>query len=99
MKTLNKEQITWVYSGVNGKCCCGCAGKYSYASAHKEESSKEQGYEVNDESISDRSISIIVNKINKEISKGNFEMVDDTQIAVELDNRLYMAKISQNAKS
>jgi len=26
----------------------------------KEESSKEQGYEVNDESISDRSISIIV---------------------------------------
>lgn len=27
MKTFN--DVKRVYSGVNGKCCCGCSGKYS----------------------------------------------------------------------
>jgi len=27
MLTLN--QVTKVYSGINGRCCCGCAGKHT----------------------------------------------------------------------
>ena len=25
---MNPEKITSVYSGKNGKCCCGCSGKH-----------------------------------------------------------------------
>jgi len=59
---MNKV-ITSVYSGINGKCCCGCAGKHRYASAHRELSSKNRGYEVTDKDVSDRSVKIISNKV------------------------------------
>ena len=59
---MNKV-ITSVYSGINGKCCCGCAGKHRYASAYRKLASKHRGYEVRDEEVSDRSVKIISNKV------------------------------------
>lgn len=26
---LKLENVTKVYSGINGRCCCGCAGKHT----------------------------------------------------------------------
>lgn len=59
---MNKTIIS-VYSGINGKCCCGCAGKHRYASAYRKLASKDRGYEVRDEEVSDRSVKIISNKV------------------------------------
>jgi hypothetical protein len=62
IRGMNKAIIS-VYSGIDGKCCCGCAGKHRYASAYRKLASKVRGYEVTDEEISDRSVKIISNKI------------------------------------
>ena len=59
---MNKVIIS-VYSGIKGKCCCGCAGKHRYASAYRKLASKDRGYEVRDEEVSDRSVKIISNKV------------------------------------
>jgi hypothetical protein len=59
---MNNALIS-VYSGINGKCCCGCAGKYRYASAYRVLAGVQRGYAVRDEEVSDRSIKIISNKV------------------------------------
>ena len=60
---MKNKVIVSVYSGIDGRCCCGCAGKHRYASEHREYSSKYRGYSVTDEDVSDRSVKIISNKV------------------------------------
>lgn len=60
---MKNKVIVSVYSGIAGRCCCGCAGKHRYASEHREYSSKYRGYSVTDEDVSDRSVKIISNKV------------------------------------
>lgn len=62
---ININDVRSVYSGQNGKCCCGCAGKHTYPSKYQKEASKDRGYEVGDEEVCDRTVKLIVNKMNK----------------------------------
>jgi hypothetical protein len=58
---FNVNEIASVYSGKDGKCCCGCSGKHYYASAHRAEASKHRGYEVSDEEVSNRMVTRVAN--------------------------------------
>ena len=55
--------VASVYSGKRDACMCGCKGKYSYASAHRDWAAKNRGYEISDDEVSDRSVKTIFNKI------------------------------------
>jgi len=79
-----------VYSGKDGCCCCGCAGKYSYAEKFRIESSKKRGYEVTDDEINDKTVAMIVAKMNK---SGEIEKLSDTQFTAVIGKRLYMAML------
>lgn len=57
MNNVNIEQVSSVYSGKNGSCCCGCAGKHTYASAHRTWASKNRGYNVGLDEVNDRVVS------------------------------------------
>lgn len=57
---LDASKVIKVYSGRQG-CMCGCRGKYSYASAHADQ---RPDYVRGDEGISDRSVKLIVGKLN-----------------------------------
>lgn len=59
------DQVRSVYSGIYGKCCCGCAGKHSYRSDLREEASKNRGYPVQDDEVSDLAVKRIYNKIRR----------------------------------
>ena len=65
--------ITKVVKSYNGKsgCMCGCKGKYSLASTTSiDEANEATGYSAYDESnVSDRTVKIAVNKINKELAE------------------------------
>ena len=54
------SNITKVYSGKDGRCMCGCSGKYSYTAAGAVENSP--GYDVSD-SVNERSVKIIAGKV------------------------------------
>ena len=84
--TLTLDNVASVYSGKRGMCCCGCAGKHTYASALRAEASKSRGYEVRDEEINDRTVKMIFNKF----MKNEFEKIRDTCYSYETDTRLYV---------
>ena len=87
-------QIMKVYSGIKGRCGCGCSGKYSYASAHRDVAGKDRGYAVSDDEVSDRSVKMIVNKIEKIFATDegmNSADIGRNYICVESGNRCYVA--------
>jgi hypothetical protein len=74
-----EKQIVKVYSGKNGKCMCGCAGKYSYTAYGASEHSP--GYDVSD-AVNERSVKTISKKV---LSASNKEVDGDVVYAVEGD--------------
>jgi hypothetical protein len=54
------SKIVKTYSGKNGACMCGCAGKYSYTAHGAAEDGP--GYDVTD-SVNERSVRIIARKV------------------------------------
>jgi hypothetical protein len=85
---VDVSKMSSVYSGINGRCCCGCSGKHTYASVHRVNAGKNRGYEVKDEEINDRTVKRIVNLINKTELK---EHAYDDMVAVVIKKRLYIA--------
>lgn len=82
---VNLDAVMAVYSGKPG-CMCGCNGKYTYASKHRELAGKDRGYEVCDDEVNDRSMKVLVNKMLKmkpRLSK------DGTYAYVDTDTRVY----------
>lgn len=86
------ENVRSVYSGVVGKCMCGCCGKHSYAEAHRAEASKDRGWQVSDEQVSDRSVRTIANKVRSLIEQGTAPLVadDGSWLGVDTATRSYV---------
>lgn len=92
---LDKSKVRSVYSGRPG-CCCGCKGNHRYASAFRKASGKARGYPVLDDEVSDRSVSIIVNKLNRNIANGDNVLESpgldgETFVSFETESRLLIA--------
>ena len=86
--------ILGVYSGVNGKCCCGCAGRHVYASDKVELAGQRRGYAVTPDEVSDRSIKIILGKMRKAVADGlevEYSTTFTRMLSAEVGNRLYLA--------
>lgn len=85
---LELGDIMSVYSGRAGACCCGCAGKYSTASAHVEASVKNRGYRINPEPVNDRMVKKVFTLV-----KLNASQCEDLGSCISLDqgNRTYTA--------
>lgn len=62
-KKIEVKDVMSVYSGKEG-CACGCNGKYFTAKAHQAVASKDRGYEVTDDEISDSMIKKVTNLMN-----------------------------------
>jgi hypothetical protein len=86
---LTAQDVLSVYSGVNGRCCCGCAGKHSFNSQYRAEGAKRRGYAVDDEDVNDRMIARVLNVLRK-ADPASVE-VDDEYVSTVVGNRLYVA--------
>jgi hypothetical protein len=62
---IELSNIESVYSGKAGLCACGCAGKYTFGTLHRELAQKRRGYSVDDDEVSDRTVKLVLNKIKK----------------------------------
>jgi hypothetical protein len=85
LKDLTIDDVMSVYSGLPG-CACGCRGKHRYASKHVKIASKNRGYKVQPEEISDRSVAIIFGKVKRNADKLEYSEHEDF-FSVELGNR------------
>ena len=59
---IDADKVVNVYSGRQG-CMCGCLGKYSYASRYQAD--RQVAGAVADDEVSDRSVRVIVGKLNR----------------------------------
>jgi len=84
---LDLSRVFKVYNGRANRCCCGCSGKYSVASAHKEFASKDRGYDYNDSDVNDETVRKIVGKI---LSANNPKDEGD-HVHATVGKRLYVA--------
>lgn len=85
MNQIDAAKIASVYSGKPG-CMCGCRGKYHYASAFLAAERKKQGL-ITDDEVSDRSVKIIVGKLNKNPKT----KIEDGIASLHLENRTLVA--------
>lgn len=58
--TLQVSDVSSVYSGRDGRCCCGCSGKHSYNSALVAFASKDRGYAVTNDEVNDRMVARVL---------------------------------------
>jgi hypothetical protein len=77
---LSPDKVLKVYSGKNGHCCCGCAGKYVYNS--------EYNGRTNSSEIDNRMITRVINIFKKQ-RMGDIEF-ENTFISTAINNRLYI---------
>jgi hypothetical protein len=73
LQNLTPFDVVSVYTGTNGKCCCGCAGKHRYNSKYVTEASQRRGYAVTPDEVSDRSVLRVLNSIKAGIVSGELE--------------------------
>jgi hypothetical protein len=79
------SKVMKVYSGKKG-CMCGCLGTYKVASAHVDAANADRGYAYDAEDISDRSVKLIISKIESALRKGfaDKDSFTDTYVAVDV---------------
>ena len=82
MQAVDISNITKVYSGKDGRCMCGCAGKYSYTAHGAAEDGP--GYDVSD-SVNERSVKIIAKKV---LSNPNTDHSDTGYAVLERNGRV-----------
>jgi hypothetical protein len=91
LQNLTEKDIISVYSGINGKCCCGCSGNHRYNPDYVKEASKLRGYDVGPEETNLVMIKKVLNILkNVDLTSSDVEYDDDCFSAV-VHNRLYVA--------
>jgi len=84
--SIEVAKVYAVYSGKPDTCMCGCAGKYSYASEHREFGGKDRGYEVDDDEVNDRTVRAFTKKVS---NSDGVEVLDGYIYCVTIGNRFY----------
>ena len=96
IKSITQDDILTAYSGRDGACCCGCAGKYRYNSLHVEEANKNRGYGGCEEEVNDPAIKRILNIVKKNADKIEFN--EQEFIGVTIGKRLYNIYLTLEAQ-
>ena len=87
IRNLTAKDILSVYSGQDGKCCCGCAGKHYYNPSYMKEGTKYRGYEVTEDETSIK----MVEKVLKVLKQAEELEIDGSGfISTVVGKRLYI---------
>lgn len=80
-----------VYSGKDGKCCCGCSGAYRYMADVVESgaAAKHCGYEVETSAINERQVAKVLDLVKAAVRDGTAEY-GSNNVAAVVGERLYI---------
>ena len=95
MITIELKNVVSVYSGKKGTCCCGCAGKHTYATVHRQWAGTDRGYTVALDECNDRTVKLIVKKVEK---AEHVDILSDC-ISAEIGNRLYVVYLNPGRRT
>jgi hypothetical protein len=85
---MTVAEVSSVYSGKDGKCCCGCSGKHSYSKAHQAAAGERRGYAVGDDEVNDRMVAKVLRLL--QAAKPEDVMAGKNHYATVVGQRLYV---------
>lgn len=97
IQSLVPGDILSVYRGKAGRCCCGCAGKHSYASKTREIAGKGRGYAISDDEVNDKAIVRILRKVQANEEKAVID--ESSHVAVKEGSRLFVVYFNDEFKA
>lgn len=88
LHSITTDDVMSVYSGINGRCCCGCTG------SHRANSKFDDGSYT----VSDRSVQRILNSIKAGISTGTLDISSDgREVCRIVGNRIHIVYLVPGA--
>jgi len=92
IQKLTKEDVLRVYSGRPG-CRCGCKGTYRAPACNAKQAEASCGYKLDDEDISDRQVTRVLNVLKRNSDDCHQELADPKckYINLEFNGRVYTA--------
>lgn len=92
MSTIDLSAVHHVYSGKDGKCCCGCSGTHRYLAAYREEESKRRGYAIDDDELNDRQVKKVCDLLQSAAEQGTSVVHDEgDHVWTVVGSRIYIA--------
>lgn len=97
---LNPADFNQVYSGIDGKCCCGCAGKHTYSGKVEGKGKELRGYEFDADEVNERTFLMMLRKIERFLNAGSHLDINECPqyVSVVVGNRLYIAYRTAEAR-
>lgn len=97
VEEIKIEDVLSVYSGKADSCCCGCAGKHYYKSNtdDRNAASKERGYPVQDDEVSDSMIKKVTRIVNEAIKAESIQVDSETCLCATVGNRWYIVYLKK----
>ena len=84
---LTPADIISVYSGRDGRCCCGCSGQHRINSQHVKAVEKDRGFLVETEEINDKQVKRVLKIVQEDIAKVSMDGKSDCYLNDNLDHK------------
>jgi hypothetical protein len=81
---VDTSRVKHVYSGLDGKCCCGCAGKHTYTTVAAAAQNRAPTY------VSDRTVAQVIRKITSSASPAD-DFDYGSCVGTVIGRRVYIA--------
>ena len=94
MPKISLDQISQTYIGKAHSCMCGCSGTYSYLKSSQKYGSKDRGYKVSDDEISERSVKFVLNKLKNNEMEG-IQVIENYIFSYDIGTRTYVLYLKQ----
>jgi len=96
IQTIEISDVLSVYSGRDGKCCCGCSGKHTYRKATQTAGSANRGYAVDDKEVNDSVATKVLNIVKA--NEGSADK-DGSNVSVVVGKRLYVVYLVEGVSA
>lgn len=91
LAAMTTDDVMQVYSGADGKCCCGCAGEHTYNPKHRRAASADHGYEIGAELCDEQRVGHVLRKVQREAAKGgNNVTFGSNNVAAVVGRRIHI---------
>ena len=88
LENLMPQDLFSVYSGKNGRCCCGCSGKHTYLTVNRVAAGLNRGYKVDDDELGDRTVKNVLRRLQRAHASGEEVNAGDNHFALVAGQRL-----------
>lgn len=95
IKAIKLRQVIGVYSGKDGRCCCGCSGNHRYPSKYVRRAERNRGYAISPDEINDKQVARVLRLIQENAHAAEYsDGIISTLASIVIGTRVYIAYLA-----